>query len=237
MHIFSYSSLDEAKKATQSALETYIYNSNKPILFLSSGGSALSLLDRYVIDMKAHQLTISVLDERFSDDPTINNFLQLQNTTFYKELMGRGGMAISTVPISSEQPELLVDRFEKALREWRMQHPDGLIIATIGMGEDGHTSGIMPFLENPLLFKQLFESTRWVVSYDADNKNLYKKRVTTTMTFLRTQVDYAVAYITGQSKLSAFQKLLTENKNIEEVPIGVLREMKLVKVFTDIKTT
>jgi len=60
--------------------------------------------------------------------------------------------------------EKLAHRYESSLFEWAKKHPEGKIIATMGIGFDGHTAGIMPYPENPETFARLFEDKeigRW----------------------------------------------------------------------------
>ncbi len=46
----------------------------------------------------------------------------------------------------------LAQRMEKNLRAWKNQNPQGKIIATLGIGADGHTAGIFPFADNSSTF-------------------------------------------------------------------------------------
>src|SRR4051812_45524273 len=54
-----------------------------PVLLLLSGGSALFMLDYVSKNNTGEFLTISMLDERFSEDKEVNNFLQMQKMDFY----------------------------------------------------------------------------------------------------------------------------------------------------------
>jgi len=212
--------LMDAKEHTQS------------VLLLLSGGSAFSLLDAIPKDALGEQVTIGVLDERFSQDEADNNSFQLTGTKFYANAYAVGVSFIDTRAGAAETQALLADRFEKALHEWAEAHVDGVIIATMGVGADGHTAGIMPFPENPVLFQKLFEDkTKWVAAYDAGTKNPYPFRVTVTMPFLRTQVDHAVVYAVGEEKKSALEKVLLVEGSLAETPARIFHEMSDVRMY------
>ena len=126
-------------------------------------------------------------------------------------------------------------RMEAAWLEWVKQFPDGKIFATLGMGPDGHTAGIMPYPENKDLFKRLFEDVKLrVVGYDADGKHEYRLRATATPTFLRTEVDAAIIYVTGAEKREALQRVLADTGSLAETPARVWKDMRNTQVLTDI---
>lgn len=218
----------EAAETLEGLFKQYL---DRKILFLTSGGSALKLLD--YIDKVNQAFTISVLDERFSRQSDINNFSQLTKTKFYKLAQSNGAKFISTLLTKDESLTQFAARFEIELKKWKQSNPGGVIIVTMGMGPDGHTAGIMPFPENPKLFKQLFCVRNWVVGYDAKNKNEYPFRVTTSLTFLKEQVDYAVIFVLGSNKKDALEKIFNDNIKIEEIPAKVVLKMKNVSIFTN----
>lgn len=227
MEVVRQSTKEEALQEVARHLnEVFHVHANVPILFLSSGGSALELLEGVHL---AENVTVSVLDERYSKNPTVNNFAQLfgniHPTTF-----------IDTRVKDNETLRQLAERFEKELRLWKEKNPSGKVIITQGVGSDGHTAGIMPYPENPELFRQLFDAPdHWVVGYDATKgKNEYPLRVTVTMPFLREVVDHSLVYVTGESKKEALARILSSQGNLWETPGRIIREMKNVKIFTDI---
>jgi len=207
-------------------------NKTKEVLLLLSGGSAFSLLDSDNKWLRS-QITIGVLDERYSSDPKINNFQQLSSTSFFSWAKMRGCKFINTTVKRNESIVELAHRFEKELKNWKDRNPKGLIIITQGMGPDGHTSGIMPYPENKDLFvKQFEDESKWVVSYDARKKNSYSLRVTTTIPFLKL-VDISVMYAVGKEKANVLKKILSEKIPRNIFPITTINEMKQVFLFTD----
>ena len=195
-----------------------------PILLLLSGGSALAILEHARIDGgKLGTATIAVLDERVSADPALNNFAQLMSRTFFADARERGAAAIDTRVLPGETPERHAERFEAALRLWKQKNPDGSVLATMGIGEDGHTAGIMPFPEDREAFAALFEGDRWVVGYDAGEKNAIPLRTTVTNAFLRTEVDAAICYAAGERKRGPLRAALGAEGSLAEIPEDIRR--------------
>jgi 6-phosphogluconolactonase/glucosamine-6-phosphate isomerase/deaminase len=225
-----------ASQAGQKLNELFAQHANTPLLFLTSSGSALPLLDFISPDVLNENITFSVLDERYSTDPTINNFSQVMTTHFYATAMQKKCKYIETTITPEDTLEESADEFESSLKTWREKYPDGIIIATQGMGPDGHTSGIMPFPENEERFNELFlNPNKWVVGYDATGKNQYPLRITTTIPFLK-MVDYSVMYVTGENKKNPLQKVIEKVAALHEIPAAVINYMHDVYLFTSLKT-
>ncbi len=221
-----------AKKAA-TALSKQLSLQKDGFCLLFSGGSALSILTILcdVVDLKlfGKKCTVGVLDERYSSDPQINNFAQLTQTSCYKKIVSSGATIIDTRIINNESAAQLADRFYKSLSEIKVP-----IIATVGIGPDGHTSGIMPFPENPQKFAELFENKdKLIVEYDATGKNPFTHRVTTTLPLMR-KIRYAVGIVTGEEKHSALQRIRAEAGSLAETPARILNEMENVDIFTNI---
>jgi 6-phosphogluconolactonase/glucosamine-6-phosphate isomerase/deaminase len=159
--IKKYASAEEAAAAAGESLNQLLAdNKDKPVLLMLSAGSALSVLD-YVSQIPlTENLTVSVLDERFSQVAGVNNFLQLQKKDFYADAVSAGCSFFGTVPRLNESMQSLARRWEDNLRKWENDNPQGTIIATLGMGPDGHTAGIFVFPEDEKKFKDLFQSSQ-----------------------------------------------------------------------------
>jgi 6-phosphogluconolactonase/glucosamine-6-phosphate isomerase/deaminase len=226
----SYSLTSEAGQALNTVLAAY---RNKNFLFLSSGGSSLALLEHLDPENFGPWSTVCVLDERYSADPAVNNFAQLAQTAFYTKILKNGALFIDTRPLKEELMENTALRFQAALETWK-QKSGGAIIATVGIGPDAHTSGIMPYPEDKKLFDSLFnDAQRLVVGYDAGAKNPHPLRITVTIPFLKA-IDFALTFVKGEDKKSALQKLTAETGATHESPCRILRELPRVEVFTDI---
>lgn len=207
----------------------------KPVLLMLSGGSALELLAGIEMKYIGKKVTVTVLDERFSRDSAVNNFGQLAETDFYKKAERKGIDYIDTRIHRKISLYGLAQKFERGLRGWVRNNPKGRIIATQGVGEDGHTAGIMPYPENLKKFERLFEKeNRWVVGYHAGReKSEYPRRVTVTLPFLREYVDCSVVYVTGSSKRRALRSLLAKRGKLAKTPSRIIHQMKNVSLFID----
>ncbi|MDE2311741.1 MAG: 6-phosphogluconolactonase [Patescibacteria group bacterium] len=207
----------------------------RPTLLLLSAGSALGLLDYVNTKSTDGHLTVGMLDERYSSNPAINNFARLQQTDFYARAMETDTSFLGSLPRSGETPQQLAARMENNLRSWQKDFPDGLIIATLGMGPDGHTAGMFPFPENPGKFKQLFDNQHWIVDYDAGKKHQFAQRVTATAALLR-QVDVGLAYVCGTEKQAKLKELLA-GQTTEPACLPALswHGIKQITIFTDLE--
>src|SRR3989344_592734 len=140
------------KEAKQYLNKKFAELKDRPLLFLSSGGSSLKLLDGVEKQNISSNITIGVLDERFSENEKVSNFAQLTETNFFKKAQTKGASFINSRIQKGEILQDLAVRFEKGLRTWKEKNPEGKIVITLGIGVDWHTAGIMPFPENKELF-------------------------------------------------------------------------------------
>ena len=233
--------IDETKNTISNAsdrlnleLEKFCKN-NIPVLLLVSGGSALKLLNNINTRILGSYITFGVLDERYSEDPKINNFCQIMETDFYNNSINAGVNFIDTRINNNESHDFLAKRFEDEIKKWRSDNPKGLIVITQGIGPDGHTSGILPFPEEKYFFNNTFnDKNKSVVAYDATGKNQYTLRVTTTLSFLR-DVDVSIVFVCGVDKTDALRKTLSSDGDIASTPARIVNEMKEVFLFTDIR--
>jgi len=216
---------EDAGQALTDALREH---SKKSILLMVSGGSAFSLLDFVEPSVLGPHITLTVLDERFSSDPAINNFTQLEQTKFFASCINKRVQTISTKVLEYESLHGLHNRFDTALHTWKEQNEDGVIIATMGIGPDGHTAGIFPGEHGVD-----FNDNTWVVGYTVPKEvNQYPERVTVTNTFLRNKVDQAIVYAVGSDKYRLIQKLQATETSIQEIPATIFKEMPFLIIFT-----
>ncbi len=221
-----------AAEAGESLNNFLTENKSRPVLLMLSGGSAFSILD-YVGSMAlGENLTVSVLDERFSADPAVNNFAQMQKLDFYQLALEAGTNFFGTLPRNNETQEELAQRWEQNLRQWQTNNHSGLIAATLGMGSDGHTAGIFPFPEDAKKFTELFESDSLVAAYNAVGKNQFPERLTTTATFFK-RIDFGFAYVCGSEKQEKFKQVIGGKASENQLPAMLWHRIKNAKVFTD----
>ena len=207
-------------------------NLKKPVLLMLSAGSALSLLNYVGKTALGENLTVSMLDERFTMDPKVNNFSKMQKTDFYQDALDSEVSFFGSLPRAGETKEELANRWQTNLQNWRTENPKGLIIASLGMGADGHTSGITPMADEST-FNHLFSNHDWIKAYTAENQE-YKERVTATLTFLK-MIDIALALVCGNDKKPKLQEVIKKQGSVNTLPALAWHGIKEVRVFTDIK--
>jgi len=200
-----------------------------------SGGSSLALLNFIDTTIIHENATITVLDERHSKDENECNFSQIMATGFYGKARGSGAKFIDIRMKNNESLEDHGERFDRELKNWRVHNPSAPIIATIGIGSDGHVAGMMPYPHDKSLFFKHFQGHRWAVGYNAGAKNLLPLRVTVTIPFLRDQVFFAVSFVSGAEKKDTLKRASANEGILADTPARILCEMKDVNIFTNIK--
>lgn len=215
--------IDGAASKLTSSLENALARNKKILLFLS-GGSNLKILDlisKELLDNPA--ITIYVLDERFSADPSLNNSLQIKEKGININLI---------VPGDQESLQTFADRFDKELVTWLEQNPDGEVICTLGMGPDGHMAGISPMPEDPAKFDETFNQDKLVVGYTGNLSP--PERVTTSPNFLA-MVNLFIALILGEPKRPAFNSFINRETKPSTHPIQLLHKfLGKTIIFTDL---
>lgn len=209
----------------------------KPILLLLAGGSSLELLEGASAENLDSRVTIAPLDERYSENRYENNMAQIMQTDFYQRAHNNGVATIDTRVRAGETQTELADRFNHELNNWFQKNPDGVVVATVGIGSDGHVSGMMPFRESPEKFSELFASTdetKLVVAYDATGKTPHPLRVTTTIHLMK-KIHKAVVYVVGENKREAVIKFMDSTAVTSQTPAVILKEIPAeVFLFTDL---
>jgi len=203
-------------------------HADTPVLLMLSGGSALSLLAHVDVSAFDSRVTITTLDERFSTDPLINNFSQIEQTSFYKKAVARGVLTLSTKIGATDTLQGAGNRFEKQLRKWRDQNPEGIIIATMGIGADGHTAGIFPGEHGVD-----FNAEVWVVGYTVPKEvSQYTERITVTNTFLREQVHEVLVYAQSD-KEELLKSLAQPGCDPHHTPACIIKKVSKATLYTD----
>ncbi|MES2437024.1 MAG: 6-phosphogluconolactonase [Patescibacteria group bacterium] len=227
----------DLKQKAGEALDTMISDrAGKPLLLLLSGGSSLDLLEYIHDESLEGGITIGMLDDRYSFDAEVNSFSKLQAFNlggFYARALDKGCIFLDSAPHEPETLELYAERYEYFIKEWMTMYPDGIIRATVGIGPDGHTSGILPFPEDPETFDHLFNGSKLIVGYDVGDKNPHKYRMTSTFTLMR-KFDQVLTYMSGDNKKDALMKVVSEEGTLAETPGRIARELNNVTIMTDI---
>src|SRR3989344_5198527 len=235
MEIKNFETSKLAKEGGNKLTEFLRAKENKAVLLLLTGGSEMEMFEFVKPEVLGTHITMTILDERFSEDPKVCNFLRLKTLRFYERAVEADVNIFDTSLKVGETMGELVARFETMIREWRDENPRGAVISTFGIGEDGHICGIMPHPENPQKFSELFENdSHWVVGYDAGLKTQFPLRVTTTFSFLRKNLTAGIAYLSGEKKRAALKSLLAPRGALAETPARILNELPNMTLFTDI---
>lgn len=190
----------------------------KRVLWLLSGGSAISIaveVSKLLSSSKLANLTVTLIDERYGEvGHADSNWRQLEDAGF-------------TLPGATLQPVLTgVDQAATAANFAKTLQADIEVadyrIGLLGIGPDGHTSGILP--HSPAVTE-----TNIVCSYDSEPY----RRVTTTPPFFD-KLDEAVVYAVGEAKWQLLDKLETDIP-IDELPAQVLKRVPKLIIFNDHK--
>lgn len=209
---------DGAKQAALAIVDALMHCCPDAVLLLFSGGSPLEIIQYLPKELCDDRITVGVSDERYSEDPLVNNFAQVSSKITFKH-------SIDTRPLPGETLEQLGVRFDDSLKRWRNTNSNGKIIITQGIGLDGHTVG--------MIGRTFDEPNVWAIGYDAKEKNKYPLRVTTTVPFLTQQVDMSILFVCGADKQKPLTDVLSSQNMISDVPGRVIHRMKHCLLYTD----
>ena len=225
---------EEAAQALATALAADVLDGKQDILLLLSGGSALDILEYLPSPDDATFLTISVIDER--DDPTreTSNFHTLERARWFQEMVSRGALFIDPLHSINVTKEAKAESFGRAIRQWKETHGSGHIIAVLGMGQDGHTMGVLPSADEET-FTELFLGARRFVAHTVHDAPSCPDRITATFTFLQNDVNAVYCYICGEPKREPLRRALSGTVPLHELPIGIIATLPAVQVFTDLR--
>lgn len=211
------------------------------ILILVPGGSAFSLINRVDPTFISAHTTIALLTERFAEDGVGLHLTRLKASPFWERALPKKVALIDPGIQAGEIPDKIAARFEQLLRAWHATHPKGIVIAILGIGADGHIAEIFPHPSEIAMasFLSLFETDAYACGYRSDKPEDAEKpyRVTVTNTYLRNKVDYAFAYVAGETKHPALAMVYNLQRKPVQIPACIIREMKHVDIYTDIKLT
>lgn len=234
MQIKRFETKEEAAAAAGEALNKLLADAKgTPVLLLLSGGSALSILGYISPSTLGENLTVTMLDERFSQDPEINNFLQLQKLDFYAQAQEANVNFIGTLPRPNENMDDMRARLEIAVKKWQDDNPKRKIFTTLGMGADGHIAGIFPYPNDVKFFENTFENHHLIAGYKAIGKHKHEDRITAALPLFKL-IDEAIVFIWGAVKKAKFDELIKGKSQPHILPAVGIFETKHFQIFTDI---
>jgi 6-phosphogluconolactonase/glucosamine-6-phosphate isomerase/deaminase len=186
------------------------------VLWLVSGGSAIAVTAataKLLAGRSLANLTVSLIDERYGDPGHPNSNWQ--------QLMAAGldlpGAILHPVLTGHSQLQSASD-FQDFLRE-QFQISD-YALGLLGIGPDGHTSGILP--HSPAV-----TAGGLVFAYDGPDY----RRITTTAAALA-KLDEAIVYAVGPAKWPVLDQLETSLPAAVQ-PAQVLKSLPKLTIFTD----
>lgn len=193
-------------------------NNNQRVLWLVSGGSAISVAVEVAVRLKGAPLdglTVSLIDERYGPvGHADSNWQQLYEAGFLLE-----GAALVPV-LSGNQLDETTEAFQQFLTtQLESAH---YTIGLFGIGPDGHTAGILPG-------SSAVAASGFVHAYEGGGY----QRITTTLPFLK-QLDEAVVYAIGGAKREALDQLQRDIA-FDVQPAQILKQIKKLTIFNDYK--
>jgi 6-phosphogluconolactonase/glucosamine-6-phosphate isomerase/deaminase len=187
------------------------------VLWLLSGGSAIDsevAIAHSLHDSDVSRLTISLIDERYGPighphenwQQLIDAGFSIPGATVYRPLIGQS------------RPDTA-----QAFNSWigNAFGQSDYSIALMGIGADGHTSGIKPHSPAATV-------SGWVTDYTSDDY----QRVTTTFDAIM-HLDEVVILALGESKFDAIRTLLHHDVPYIDQPAQVLKHVKKSTLYTD----
>lgn len=217
-----------AKEAARHLAVCIAEHQKDGVLVLFSGGSALSVVDHLPKTIFSGTCTVSVVDERFTHDTTHHNFY-----TLIARLEANAIAVSQTIDTSVKKEETFeayVERIAVAHRQWHAAHPQGKLLAVLGIGEDGHTAGIFPAPEG--MFTNAYERLETIVPVLEGKEHApFCERVTASLPYIRTISD-TVVYVVGENKRIAVQRVADDEGSLAKTPARVLKELRSVTLYT-----
>lgn len=200
------------------AIKTLLTNSSS-VLWLVSGGSCIEPQCRIIQSLDDHEiatLRVMLVDERYgaSGHPE-SNYAMLLAAGFKRKQLKFEDILANNRPFD-ETLGYFAGRLQENMASC------GAVIATLGIGSDGHTAGILPM--SPAASNQQSVA----VGYDGHDF----RRITVGLSTL-TSLDAAYVFAYGGGKHQIVSKLLQQGTSVEQMPSQVLYESKSVTVYND----
>jgi 6-phosphogluconolactonase/glucosamine-6-phosphate isomerase/deaminase len=193
----------------------------KEVLWLVSGGSSVAVAINAAQLLNVAQtkhITVAQIDERMvSTGSKQENWQQLLNSGFNPADFKQAVSMLST----GSQPEEIAKNYGRLLQQLIGQ--SGAVIGLFGIGENGHTAGIMP-AANAAEFDS-FKGPELVASYRADDFT----RITITEACIK-QMTSIVAYACGEKKRSVVEQL-NMDLPVHAQPAQLLKSVAAAVVF------
>lgn len=248
------------QKAAQVIIDTIEANKDKKILLLLSGGSAAGTYSKIKDQIsKIKNISFGQADERYFGENPKSKFQisnKTQNPNFKYQYSAEdinayqiGKTGLWEVCKKREIPYYLVSQ-EGSLEQCANEYNETMKqlfmecdykIAILGIGEDGHTAGLLPG------YQKEWDKDKYVIGYEINRgqnnagavvcPKVFRQRITITP-FALSQLDQAIVVAVGEKKRKILEHLtfniqhLTD-KTLDVFPAAILRKIKKVDLFTD----
>lgn len=213
--------VEQAVQAVYSSISSKL-SDGKTVLWLVSGGSAVTSQVQIMQQLQAAvpqalaNLTVLPVDERYGVKSHENsNTFQMQTAGFS--------------PGAAHWPDILDGNLplSETVSHYNTVASDALaaaeyVLATLGMGADGHTAGVLP--GSPAIT----DTTSTVVGYSWSD---YERMTLGVPALLQIDTAYVLAY--GESKKSALERLYENDEPVELLPAKILYDLPVVTVYND----
>lgn len=192
--------------------------SGKNVLWLVSGGSNIPITIRVLSELREDltaNLELLLCDERYVEVGSTDSNFQ----SFTRAGLSLKRAKFEPILVNGLSPKQTLDRYYDQFdqkRNWADR-----TIAQLGIGNDGHTAGILPGTE-------AVNSLDEIVYYEAAPF----KRLSLTLQVL-TKLDELFVFAYGASKQSALERLKNSNEPLQTLPSAIFRGLSNVKVYND----
>lgn len=227
--------LEEKIFKSASKFITELLSTNRKTLLLLSGGSAVGIYSEIKDQIsKIKNTSFAQVDERFqpAKDEDINA-TQIEKTGLWA-VCGKKNIPyylVSQEGTLEEAAEKYNQTISKLFKEYTYK------IAILGIGEDGHTAGLLPG------YKKAWVRDKFVVGYEISHRqenamalscpDIIRQRITLTPKALQ-KLDQAIVVASGEQKREAIRKIKDMKiKDIDKYPAVLLHRIKKVDLFTD----
>ncbi|MFZ1458933.1 MAG: 6-phosphogluconolactonase [Candidatus Saccharimonadales bacterium] len=217
---------EDRDQAVATIAETIIQGlyDNGGLVWLVSGGSniepqcaVMAAVKRECSDEQIARMMIVAVDERYgSPGHDDSNYAQLHRAGF-----DPGTASWVDVLAAGTTFDETVQAYDKLMRQ--ILDAATTVVATLGLGADAHTAGILP--ESPATQ----DTDQMVLGYEWKD---YRRMTSTRRVLLRTTTTYVLAY--GESKHDALRRLNDNNETFVQLPSRVLYELPSVYVYNDL---